>query len=188
MRHFKLRYVIYLLFILESLYIFKTINKSSFIYCEAPGYARVHQELIYNIYLLNKISSIFQKENPKLTSFESDVYAYALLKAAYQFDIKPEILLRLIKKESSFNPYAKSSAGAYGFTQIMASVWGYRPKELYNGVFNIYLGAKILSEYIGVYGDYKTALIKYSGGAGPHYYCFILDSVHYYSINWRCVR
>lgn len=49
--------------------------------------------------------------------------AVILMDAAREFDVDPFLLLSLAWAESSFNPQAKSAAGAQGLTQIMPETW-----------------------------------------------------------------
>lgn len=86
----------------------------------------------------------------------------------------PDLVLAIIKTESNFNPYAKSSQKAIGLMGIMPKWWEEDLKkagiiktnrDLYDMQTNIKAGVFVLYKYFETYKDINIALTKYSGGA-----------------------
>lgn len=89
------------------------------------------------------------------------------------FDIPKSMFCALINTESSFNPNAKSSAGAIGLTQILPSTaeyiciknnLDYSNFDLYNPNDNIYLGSMYLRYLFDRFDNRYTALCAYNAG------------------------
>jgi membrane-bound lytic murein transglycosylase C len=101
------------------------------------------------------------------------------------------LVYAVIEQESSFNPMARSSAGAYGLMQIIPKSGGRdangyvnnrdvspQPHELYDPDFNIQLGVGYLKKQMKVYfkgvRDKKAAMLcaiaAYNTGQGNVYY------------------
>ena len=92
---------------------------------------------------------------------------------AERYGVDPEIFIRLIEKESKFNPSAKGTKGELGFTQIkpdtgMKPGYGVTPiQDRLNPEDNLRFGAEYLGALIKNYdGDYSKALMAYNGGPG----------------------
>ena len=90
-----------------------------------------------------------------------------------QFDIPKSTFYSLINTESSFNPQAKSSAGAIGLTQLMPSTaqyicvknnLDYYQFDLYNADDNLYIGAMYLQYLFNKFDNKYTALCAYNAG------------------------
>jgi hypothetical protein len=92
---------------------------------------------------------------------------------AERYGVDPEIFIRLIEKESKFNPSAKGTKGELGFTQIkpdtgMKPGYGVTPiQDRLNPEDNLRFGAEYLGALVKHYdGDYSKALMAYNGGPG----------------------
>lgn len=89
-------------------------------------------------------------------------------RAATATGVKKEILKALVDVESGGNHLAESRVGARGVTQIMpfnAKRCGLKhADDLWDAVFNIRCGAKILSEEINTHKDLHKALTVYNCG------------------------
>ena len=92
---------------------------------------------------------------------------------AERYGVDPEVFIRLIEKESKFNPSAKGTKGELGFTQIkpdtgMKPGYGVTPiQDRLNPEDNLRFGAEYLGALIKNYdGDYSKALMAYNGGPG----------------------
>ncbi len=128
-------------------------------------------------YKIQKILSIIERHNSKLTSME----AYDISSEIYDMSVKyaninTDLLCAVITHESAltWNPQIVSKAGAMGLMQIMP-VTGYflaqaegldwtSPTEmLCNPIYNIRLGARFLSMLIDQYG-LDGGLAAYNGG------------------------
>jgi len=99
-------------------------------------------------------------------------YMPIIIKESIRRNIDPELLIGLIFVESSFNPWAKSHAGACGLTQVIPKYTGkYSPVKKYscaqlkNPYTSIRAGAKIFSWWINYHnGNVERALCGYSSG------------------------
>jgi len=99
-----------------------------------------------------------------------------VLAAAQENDLHPLLLLSVIRQESMFEGYARSSAGARGLMQLMPATgaevaarmgWpeNYADSDLYLPAINLRLGARYLAnqrDYFG--GDLYPALAAYNAG------------------------
>ncbi len=105
-------------------------------------------------------------------------YSEYVEKYAEEFEIDPYLLYAFIKTESSFEPDAKSDAGAIGLTQITEETFSWIklmlcPKEdivfedLYRPETSIRFGAYYISRCLGRYkGSVDTAAAAYHSGWG----------------------
>jgi membrane-bound lytic murein transglycosylase C len=114
-------------------------------------------------------------------------YANYVLAAARRYDVSPSLIYAVIEVESAFNPYAVSSASAYGLMQIVPSSAGRdvfervkkqsgepSKQQLFNADFNIDIGSAYLHLLSDTYlsgisnpssREYAT-ISSYNGGAG----------------------
>jgi soluble lytic murein transglycosylase-like protein len=88
-------------------------------------------------------------------------------KAATDNGVEPALLDALVAAESSYDPAARSRAGALGLTQLMpgtaASLGVQNPMDPEQ---NLHGGAKYLSQLLKQFGDPKIALAAYNAGPG----------------------
>jgi hypothetical protein len=87
---------------------------------------------------------------------------------------RPQLVLAVIDVESSFDPFAVSSAGAVGMMQVMP-FWprelGLTTRDLLDVELNIRMGSSILAYYLErERGDYRRALARYNGSLGRRTY------------------
>ncbi len=87
---------------------------------------------------------------------------------------RPQLVLALIDVESSFDPFAVSSAGAVGLMQVMP-FWprklGLSTRDLLDVELNVRMGTSILAYYLDrERGDYRRALGRYNGSLGRRSY------------------
>lgn len=95
-------------------------------------------------------------------------YDNIIREAAARYNLDPALIKAVIKKESSFNPRAGSSAGARGLMQLMPGTFremGGRnatdPRD------NIFAGARYLSQMLRQHdGNLSLALAAYNAGPG----------------------
>lgn len=98
--------------------------------------------------------------------------AGAVLAAAREERLDPELAFRLVRVESSFNPRAVSPVGALGLTQLMpGTAEGLRPgvtrDELLDRDVNLRLGFRYMRTLLRLYGgDREEALHAYNRGLG----------------------
>ncbi|MBN2789822.1 MAG: transglycosylase SLT domain-containing protein [Candidatus Delongbacteria bacterium] len=103
----------------------------------------------------------------------ASIYADAILYACIKYDIDIDIMLSLIKYESSFNSLTiNKRTGCIGATQINPAVWTEELKEagiiekkedLFSLRNNIISGAYVLNHYIKKTDSLELALQKYYG-------------------------
>lgn len=104
---------------------------------------------------------------------QAEEYAKYIVFASLEYDVDIDILLSLIKNESSFRPTVIHEwSGCIGSTQVNPNVWGEELKA--KGIIqteedllkigpNIMSGAYILSHYFSITGDMDKALRRYFG-------------------------
>jgi hypothetical protein len=96
---------------------------------------------------------------------------------------RPQLVLAVIDVESSFDPFAVSSAGAVGMMQVMP-FWpgelGLTKRDLLDVEMNIRMGTSILAYYLErERGDYRRALARYNGSVGRRTYPdLVLNRLH----------
>ncbi len=144
---------------------------------------------------LIKIQNKMQLVNFKVNSFERRFPEYSrIVDTVYtkskKYGFNPNLILALIKVESSFNPRAISSVGAYGLMQINYSVWkntlNIDPDKIFDIDYNIEMGLKILKKYYDEsHGDIKRALFLYNNGYFYKNKSYVTKVVHAYSVYGR---
>jgi Transglycosylase SLT domain len=93
-------------------------------------------------------------------------YRAAARRAAQRYGLDPNVFTRQIQQESSFNPNARSPAGAVGIAQIMPATargWGVDPTD---PIASLNVAAKNMKGYVDKYGSYRNALVAYNAGPG----------------------
>lgn len=117
----------------------------------------------------NKAVTLIEKE---LYPFP-DEYKGTVLQYSEEYNIPPEIICAVINTESSFEPDARSSAGAMGMMQITEDTFEWlqfksgeeQPLEaLYDYGINIRFGCYFLRLLYDEFGDWDTAFAAYNAG------------------------
>jgi len=104
---------------------------------------------------------------------DTNRYRRVATSMAQRYGVDPEVFIRLIEKESKFDPSAKGTRGELGLTQIMAET-GKNPgydvtpiQDRTDPVESLRFGAEYLGALVKNYdGDYSKALMAYNGGPG----------------------
>ena len=95
-------------------------------------------------------------------------YAY---RSAKEFRLDPHLVLAVMSIESSFNPDARSPAGAQGLMQVLTRVHADKfarfggASAAFDPMANISVGTRILKEYLVREGSVEGALKSYVGAA-----------------------
>ncbi|MFV9875455.1 MAG: lytic transglycosylase domain-containing protein [Rickettsiales endosymbiont of Dermacentor nuttalli] len=124
-----------------------------------------------NLYLIVEISKLANKE--KLLFAKS---SYPILPKLSNFELEKPMIHSIIRQESVFNRYAKSTAGALGLMQLMPSTAQKVAKDLKvkyskvdltgNPFYNIKLGSNHLYTLVNDYkGSYILAIAAYNAGS-----------------------
>ena len=87
---------------------------------------------------------------------------------AAEHDLEPELVMGVIKVESSFNADSKSRVGAQGLMQIMPGTARHmKCSNVWEPESNIRCGCKVLSRYLAKYdGNLIYGLAAYNAGPG----------------------
>jgi soluble lytic murein transglycosylase len=105
-------------------------------------------------------------------------YMDLILPAAQEYNFHPLFLLSVIRQESAFEGFVRSSAGARGLMQIIPATgqeiaaslnWpeNYTAEDLYRPMVSIPFGVNYLAKWRDYFdGDYYAALAAYNGGPG----------------------
>jgi soluble lytic murein transglycosylase-like protein len=103
-----------------------------------------------------------------LQAGESVPFQNLIVAAANKYGIDPALLAGVVKQESSFNPNAKSAAGAKGLTQLMdATARGLGVTDPFDPAQSLDGGARFLSGLLKQFhGDQSLALAAYNAGPG----------------------
>lgn len=93
-------------------------------------------------------------------------YIELATRIALEEGVDPDLFLRLVQAESSFNQDAQSPAGAIGLTQLMPDTAKGLGVDPYDPEDNLRGGARYLRQQLDTFGDTATALAAYNAGPG----------------------
>lgn len=93
-------------------------------------------------------------------------YIELATKIAIEEGVDPDLFLRLVQQESSFNQDAVSSAGAIGLAQLMPDTAKDLGVDPYDPEQNLRGGARYLRQQLDTFGDTTLALAAYNAGPG----------------------
>jgi len=149
------KFILSIVFILTLFCTTVLSNKS-----EASIESNTHQELI---------SSYIQLHNKTVSKPVANRIAHETIVNSKKYNIRPSLIIGIIKVESNFNHKAKGKRGAIGLMQVMpfwAKTFGFRnTKELYIIENNINCGSRVLTRYTNSSkGNIDKALNLYVGG------------------------
>jgi murein DD-endopeptidase MepM/ murein hydrolase activator NlpD len=100
-------------------------------------------------------------------SYTSEQLKAIARQKAREFGVNENIFLRLIQKESGWNPRARSSVGAEGLGQLMPpTAKGLGVSNAYDPVQNLTGSARYLGQQLKRFGSYEKALAAYNAGPG----------------------
>jgi soluble lytic murein transglycosylase-like protein len=93
-------------------------------------------------------------------------YRAAAEEAANRYGIPPDLFLRLVGAESSYNPGAVSPKGAQGLAQLMPGTAAELGVDASDPLQNLDGGARYLRQQYDTFGDWNLALAAYNAGPG----------------------
>ena len=100
-------------------------------------------------------------------SYTSEQLKEIARQKARDFGVNENIFLRLIQKESGWNPQARSGAGAEGLGQLMPpTAKGLGVSNPFDPVQNLTGSARYLGQQLKRFGSYEKALAAYNAGPG----------------------
>lgn len=94
-------------------------------------------------------------------------YRQVAIEKAQKYGIDPNVFLNLINAESSWNPNARSAAGAIGLGQLMPDTARSLGVDPHDPIQNLDGAARYLAQQYKTFGnDYSLALAAYNAGPG----------------------
>ena len=107
-----------------------------------------------------------------LQSFVPARFAPALSRAAQRWSVAATLLAAQLYKESNFNPFARSRAGAQGIAQFMpATARAYGLDNPFDAERAIDAQAHLMRDLLRQFGDVRLALAAYNAGPAPVQRC-----------------
>lgn len=97
-------------------------------------------------------------------SIDANVLRAYARQAAIAQGISADLFVRQITQESSFDPNARSTAGAVGIAQIVPS-W-HPGVDATDPYASLDYAARLMRSYVNRFGSYRLALIAYNAGPG----------------------
>ncbi len=114
-----------------------------------------------------KDANVPKRYKPRQTACEK--YTDLITKIARAHDLEPELVMGVVKVESSFNPGCKSRVGARGLMQVMPRTGKHMKcgSDLSDPETNLECGCRVLKRYLDLYdGNLIYALSAYNAGPG----------------------
>lgn len=96
-------------------------------------------------------------------------YSDAISEVAKKHGLEPELVMGVVKVESSFNPRCKSRVGARGLMQVMPRTGKHMKcdSDLHDPDANLECGCRVLKRYLDLYdGNVVYGLAAYNAGPG----------------------
>ncbi|WP_197426332.1 lytic transglycosylase domain-containing protein [Erythrobacter sp. CCH5-A1] len=95
------------------------------------------------------------------------MYFDLIVQVACEVGVPVRLFDALIAQESRYRPYARSSAGAMGLSQLMPGTAAYlRVADPWHPEQNLRGGARYLKEQLDRFGSWELALAAYNAGPG----------------------
>ncbi len=103
---------------------------------------------------------------PRFTGSYRGEYLETARAAARKHDIPEDLFLRLVQRESGWNPNVTSSKGAQGLAQLMPDTADLLGVNINDPVENLNGGARYLRMMYDKFGNWRLALAAYNAGPG----------------------
>jgi hypothetical protein len=113
-----------------------------------------------------------------LQSFVPARFAPGISKAAQRWSVAGTLLAAQIYKESGFNPFARSPAGAQGIAQFMpGTARAYGLSNPFDAESAIDAQAHLMRDLLRQFGDVRLALAAYNAGPAPVSRCGCVPAI-----------
>ena len=107
-----------------------------------------------------------------LQSFVPARFAPAIARAAQRWSVAGTLLAAQLYKESNFNPFARSPAGAQGIAQFMpGTARALGLTDPFDATAAINAQAHLMRDLLRQFGDVRLALAAYNAGPAPVQRC-----------------
>lgn len=116
--------------------------------------------------LKNAISLLIMSKNGDIPFDLVEKMSDSIVRTSIRYDFDPLLITSIIYKESEFNPFARSSAGAIGLMQIMPKYFESKGDNLYDIDTNVRKGVEEISRLRDKYHNYTDVLMAYLAGEG----------------------
>lgn len=116
--------------------------------------------------LKNAISLLIMSKNGDIPFDLVEKMSDSIVRTSIRYDFDPLLITSIIYKESEFNPFAISSAGAIGLMQIMPKYFEGKGDNIYDIDTNIRKGVEEISRLRDKYHNYPDVLMAYLAGEG----------------------
>jgi soluble lytic murein transglycosylase-like protein len=83
-------------------------------------------------------------------------WGFIIVPAAHRYNLSPGLIAAVMTMESGGDPLAYSPADARGLMQVLHGPWD--PRQ------NVFMGARMLAEYHGLFPDWTLTLAAYNAG------------------------
>jgi soluble lytic murein transglycosylase-like protein len=112
----------------------------------------------------DKISFVTDGPVPRFTGSYKGEYLETARAAARKHDIPEDLFLRLVQRESGWNPNVTSSKGAQGLAQLMPDTGALLGVDINDPTENLNGGARYLKMMYDKFGNWRLALAAYNAG------------------------
>lgn len=132
-----------------------------------------------------ELLELTKKLQPKIDTFYAKKIVSTVLKYSKEYNIPSKLIICIIARESSFDPFSVSSANCVGLMQInprahkdLIKKHNLKHNELFHIENNIMLGCVIFSKYYNRYNNIHETLTRYVGGQHDNY---VMDILSWYT-------
>lgn len=114
----------------------------------------------------DKVSFATDGPMPRFTGSYKGEYLETARAAARKYNIPEDLFLRLVQRESGWNPNVTSNKGAQGLAQLMPGTADLLGVDINDPVQNLNGGARYLRMMYDKFGNWRLALAAYNAGPG----------------------